>query len=75
MFLGMEDREMDDIISFFDTPYWRRLILKYGDLDHHSVIAGKLSVVPIWAQRFLYDGLKILMSRRDSAAKTTSGSK
>ena len=69
MFLGMEDREKDDIISFFDTAYWRRLILKYGDLDYHSVIAGKLSVVPIWAQRFLYDGLKAPMGLKSLAGK------
>jgi flavin-dependent dehydrogenase len=62
VFLGMDDREMDDIISFFNNSYWRRLILKHGDLDHHSVIAGRLALAPPWARRFVYDGLKVLMS-------------
>ena len=62
VFLGMDDREMDSIISFFNNPYWRRLILKYGDLDHHSVIADRLSLAPPWAQRFMYGGLKVLMN-------------
>jgi geranylgeranyl reductase family protein len=61
VFLGMDDREMDDIVSFFNNPYWRRLILKHGDLDHHSVIAGKLAMAPPWAQRFMQGGLKMLM--------------
>jgi flavin-dependent dehydrogenase len=61
VFLGMRDEEMDSIISFFNKPYWHRLILKYGDLDHHSVIAGKLALAPPWAQRFMYDGLKALL--------------
>jgi geranylgeranyl reductase family protein len=61
VFLGMSDGEMDSIISFFDKPYWRRLILKYGDLDHHSVIAGKLALAPPWAQRFMYGGLKTIL--------------
>jgi len=61
VFLGMNDAEMDSIIAFFDKPYWRRLILKYGDLDHHSVIAGRLGLAPPWAQRFMYGGLKVLL--------------
>jgi len=61
VFLGMSDGEMDGIISFFDNPYWRRLILKYGDLDHHSVIADRLSLAPPWAQRFMYGGLKMIL--------------
>jgi geranylgeranyl reductase family protein len=62
VFLGMRDEEMDSIISFFDKPYWRRLILKYGDLDNHSVIAGRLALAPPWAQRFMYGGLKTILS-------------
>jgi len=64
VFLRMADREMGNIISFFNNPYWRRLILKHGDLDHHSVIAGRLSLAPPWAQRFMYGGLKVLMDFR-----------
>ena len=62
VFLGMSDEEMDSIISFFDKPYWRRLILRYGDLDNHSLIAGKLALAPPWAQRFMYGGLKTILS-------------
>ena len=61
VFRRMNDGEMDNIISFFNNPYWRRLILKYGDLDHHSVIAGRLALAPPWAQRFMYGGLKMIL--------------
>jgi flavin-dependent dehydrogenase len=66
VFLGMGDREMDSIISFFNNPYWRRLILKYGDLDHHSVIADRLALAPPWAQRFMYGGLKMIQQSMGS---------
>lgn len=62
VFLGMDDQTMDGIISFFNNAYWRRLILKYGDLDHHSVIADRLALAPPWAQRFMYGGLKMLLN-------------
>ncbi len=68
VFLGMGDREMDGIISFFNNSYWRKLILKYGDLDHHSVIADRLALAPPWAQRFMYGGLKTLLTGRGSAS-------
>ena len=61
VFRRMNDGEMDNIISFFNNPYWRRLILKYGDLDHHSVIAGRLALAPPWARRFMYGGLKMIL--------------
>lgn len=66
VFLGMDDQDMGGIISFFNNAYWRRLILKYGDLDHHSVIAGRLALAPPWAQRFMYGGLKVLMNSMSS---------
>ncbi len=68
VFLRMDDRGMNSIISFFNNPYWRRLILKHGDLDHHSVIAGRLALAPPWAQQFMYGGLKVLT--RYSSLKT-----
>jgi geranylgeranyl reductase family protein len=68
VFLGMDDREMDNLISFFNNPYWRRLVLKHGDLDHHSVIAGKLAMAPPWAQRFMQGGLKALLGCMGAAS-------
>lgn len=68
VFQEMDDQEMNNIISFFNNPYWRRLILKHGDLDHHSVIAERLSFAPPWAQRFLYGGLKALINSRSSVS-------
>lgn len=61
VFLGMNDGDMESIVSFFNNPYWRRLILKYGDLDHHSVIAERLALAPPWAKRFMYSGLKMIL--------------
>ncbi|OAT85898.1 lycopene cyclase family protein [Desulfotomaculum copahuensis] len=56
-FLNMSDQEMDMLLAFFDRPQWRRIILKYGDLDYHSRIAAKLALAPPWARRFVTGGL------------------
>ena len=60
-FLQMENEEMDFLISFLNRPVWQKLILKYGDLDHHSRLAARLAFVPPWAARFLNAGLKTLL--------------
>lgn len=60
-FLQMEDKEMDFLIGFLNQPVWQKLILKYGDLDHHSRLAARLAFVPPWAARFLNEGLKTLL--------------
>lgn len=61
VFLGLDDQEMDHLIGFLNRHYWRKLILKYGDLDYHSVLASKLVSAPPWAQRFLGGGLKVFL--------------
>ncbi|RJQ29634.1 MAG: NAD(P)/FAD-dependent oxidoreductase [Peptococcaceae bacterium] len=61
IFLDLSDREMDCLIGFFNKPYWRRLVLKHGDIDYHSRLAGKLSGAPPWARRFVTGGLKKLL--------------
>ena len=53
VFLSLTDNDMDKIISFFNKPYWRKLILRYGDIDFHSALAGRLSRIPIWAKHFI----------------------
>jgi digeranylgeranylglycerophospholipid reductase len=63
VFLKMSDQEIDNMIAFLDTPYWRRIILKYADLDYHSVLAGKLAFAPPWAHRFLLKGLISFVNR------------
>lgn len=63
IFLGLSDQEMDMLIRFFNRPYWRKLILKYGDIDYHSVLAQKLTLAPPWAQRFVVGSLKALLNR------------
>lgn len=60
-YLSMSDQDMDTIIEFFDRPYWRRLILRHGDLDYHSRLAGKLAFAPPWAQRFMVKGMRALL--------------
>lgn len=60
VFLGLTDEDMDELISFFNKPYWCKLILKYGDLDYHSKLAGKLVNLPHWAKHFVRNGLKIM---------------
>lgn len=53
VFLSLTDDDMDKIISFFNKPYWRKLILRYGDIDFHSALAVRLSRIPIWAKHFI----------------------
>ena len=52
-YLHMHNREMDALLAFFDRPYWRKIILKYGDLDYHSRLAARLIQAPPWARRFV----------------------
>lgn len=62
IFLGLSDQEMDTVIACFNNSYWRRLILKYGDLDYHSVLARKLALAPSWARHFVIKGMKVLLN-------------
>lgn len=65
VFLGLTDQHMDELISFFNKPYWRNLILKYGDLDYHSKLASKLANLPLWAKHFVKNGFKAMISGSD----------
>ncbi len=68
-FLDMDNREIEFLIGFLNKPYWRKIILKYGDLDYHSRLAAKLSLAPPWASRFLGNGLKLLLRGLVQAAE------
>lgn len=72
-FLNLTDKEMELLIGFLNKPYWRKMILKYGDLDYHSHLAKKLSFAPPWAQRFLGQGLNFLISKGISLAAMEAG--
>lgn len=63
IFLDLSDHEMDLLIAFLDQSYWRKIILKYGDLDYHSRLAGKLAFAPFWAKRFVVNELLALLNR------------
>lgn len=58
-FLNFSDWEMNNFINFFNQPFWQNIILKYGDIDYISRLAGKLSLVSPWANKFMSTGLKI----------------
>ena len=62
VFLGLTDEEMDSLIRFLNKPHWRKLILKYGDLDYHSALARKLSYIPFWARHFFKNGFKFMLA-------------
>jgi len=69
IFLDMDNGEIEFLIGFLNKPYWRKIILKYGDLDYHSRLAAKLSLAPPWANRFLENGLKVLLRGLAQAAE------
>lgn len=62
VFLDLTDEDMDQLIGFFNKPYWCKLILKYGDLDYHSKLAGRLANLPHWARHFFKSGFKVMMA-------------
>ncbi len=64
-FLSFSDQDMNDLIRFFKKPLWQSIILKYGDIDYISRLAGRLSFASPWANKFL---------RYLSAAKTSLSS-
>jgi len=57
MFLKLRDKDMDTFINFFNKPYWRKIILKYSDLDYHSNLAQKINFAPPWAMTLIGNGL------------------
>jgi len=62
VFLDLSDEDMDQLIGFFNKPYWCKLILKYGDLDFHSRLAGRLSNLPHWAKHFFKAGVNVMLA-------------
>jgi digeranylgeranylglycerophospholipid reductase len=60
VFLNLTDEDMDQLVRFFNKPYWCRLILKYGDLDYHSQLAGRLADLPHWAKLFIKNGFNFM---------------
>lgn len=53
LFLELSDSDMDFFIRFFDRPYWRSVIAKYGDIDRPSRLAQRIAPVVPWAERVL----------------------
>lgn len=62
VFLKLDDKNMDHLVSLFNKPYWHKLILKYGDLDYHSKLAGRLANLPQWARHFAKNSIKLMMA-------------
>lgn len=60
VFLGLTNKDMDKIMAFFNKPYWRKLILRYGDIDFHSALARRLSNIPVWAKHFINSGRNVI---------------
>jgi digeranylgeranylglycerophospholipid reductase len=53
MFLEISDKEISNIIGFLNTKFWRRLILKKGDIDFPSLLGEKLFMAPVWADKYI----------------------
>ncbi|GAB6274989.1 MAG: geranylgeranyl reductase family protein [Peptococcaceae bacterium] len=64
LFLKMKNEEIELLLAFFNKPIWRKLILKYGDLDYHSRLAARLALALPWVGRFLTDGLRNLIQEK-----------
>jgi digeranylgeranylglycerophospholipid reductase len=41
-FLNFSDKDIDSVIRFLSKPKYHKLILKYGDIDHPSLLGNKL---------------------------------
>jgi len=61
VFLEMKNKDIEFLTAFLNKAVWKKLILKYGDLDYHSRLAARLAFVPPWASRFLTAGLKRIL--------------
>ncbi|HAG08519.1 MAG TPA: NAD(P)/FAD-dependent oxidoreductase, partial [Desulfotomaculum sp.] len=64
LFLKMKNEEIELLLAFFNQPFWRKLILKYGDLDYHSWLATRLGTALPWLDRFLIKGLRSLTQEK-----------
>lgn len=42
IFCNFSDSQTDFVLGSLNRPFWRSLMLKYGDIDHPSKLAGKL---------------------------------
>jgi flavin-dependent dehydrogenase len=63
IFLALDDRELDTLISVFRAPPLRRLAERYGDIDFPSRLFSHLSVgVPI-LRPFVHAALRLLGQR------------
>ena len=49
LFLKMKNEEIEFLLGFINKSLWRKLILKYGDLDYHSRLAARLATALPWA--------------------------
>jgi len=64
LFLKMKNEDIEFLLGFFNKSLWRKLILKYGDLDYHSRLAARLATALPWFGRFLTDGLRSLTQEK-----------
>jgi len=62
MFLEMTDNEMSSIIRFLNTGFWKRLILKKGDIDFPSILGEKLFMASSWTDRFIVSCIRKIVS-------------
>lgn len=62
IYLTMTDYEMDTLIKFLNTPFWRNTIAIYSDVDYPSWVAGRLSFAGPWTERFMLAGFKKVIS-------------
>jgi len=69
VFLEMKNKDIEFLTSFLNKAVWKKLILKYGDLDYHSWLAARLAFLPPWASRFLTAGLKSILQDEEKIKK------
>lgn len=57
-FFDLSDHEINSLIRFFNKRYWQGIILRNGDIDYPSKLAEKLSMAPLWAEKFIFSCLQ-----------------
>lgn len=58
-YLDFTDQDIDQLIRFLNKPYWKKMIIKYGDIDYPSRLAGQLFNAGPWMQKFIKAALGV----------------
>jgi digeranylgeranylglycerophospholipid reductase len=52
-FLEFNDVDIDSMLRFLNKPFWKKIILKFGDIDYPSGLTRRLAGASPWKMKFL----------------------